>query len=115
VAEGNTVLVDVTATWCLTCKVNELAALGTSQVEARLARAQTIRMRADWSRPDPAIASYLHRFQRYGIPLDVVYGPNSPDGEALPELLTPGIVLAALDRASSTAQDRGPARTSDSR
>ena len=103
VAQGQTVLVDVTATWCLTCKVNDLGALGTDKVKARLARPGTVRMRADWSRPDPAVASYLQRFGRYGIPLDVVYGPARPDGEPLPELLTAGMVLDALDRASSTA------------
>ncbi|HEX4764927.1 MAG TPA: protein-disulfide reductase DsbD domain-containing protein [Lichenihabitans sp.] len=100
VAEGKTVLVDVTATWCLTCKVNELAALGRPEVAARLARPDTVRMRADWSRPDVAIAAYLKRFGRYGIPLDVVYGPARPEGEALPELLTPGVVLTALDNAA---------------
>ncbi len=101
VAEGKVVLVDVTATWCLTCKVNELAALGRPEVEARLAEPDTVRMRADWSRPDAAIAAYLQRFGRYGIPLDVVYGPAHPEGEALPELLTPSLVLEALDRASA--------------
>ena len=60
-------------------------------------------MRADWSRPDPSIAAYLHRFARYGIPMDVVYGPGRPTGEPLPELLTPGLVLQAIDRASAGA------------
>ena len=100
VAMGKTVLVDVTATWCLTCKVNEIAALGRPEVSARLARTDVIRMRADWSRPDPVIAAFLHRFARYGIPLDVVYGPMRPAGEPLPELLTPGVVLAAVALAS---------------
>ena len=103
VAEGKTVLVDVTATWCLTCKVNELAALGRPEVTARLDRRDIVRMRADWSRPDPSIAAYLHRFARYGIPMDVVYGPGRPTGEPLPELLTPGLVLQAIDRASAGA------------
>jgi suppressor for copper-sensitivity B len=103
VASGKTVLVDVTATWCLTCKVNDLAALENHDVASRLTAPGTIRMRADWSRPDPKIAAYLHSFARYGIPLDVVYGPGRPEGEALPEVLTPGTVLAALDRAAPRA------------
>ncbi len=103
VANGKTVLVDVTATWCLTCKVNELAALDSADVRGRLGRADTVRMRADWSRPNAAIEDYLHRFGRYGIPLDVVYGPGRPAGESLPELLTPAIVLEALDRASGVS------------
>jgi suppressor for copper-sensitivity B len=105
IAQGKTVLVDVTATWCLTCKVNELTVLGNAEVRSRLARPNIIRMRADWSRPDPSIASYLHGFARYGIPLDVVYGPQSPQGEALPEILTPGTLLQALNRVSGKSQD----------
>ena len=57
-------------------------------------------MQADWTRPDPAIAAFLRRFARYGIPFDVVFGPNAPEGKVLPELLTTGAVLSALDGAS---------------
>ena len=101
VARGGTVLVDVSAAWCLTCKVNEVAALDNAEVRGRLARPGTVMMRADWTRPDAGISRYLASFDRFGIPLDVVYGPGRPAGEALPELLTPGIVLAALDRAAA--------------
>ena len=101
VAEGKTVLVDVSASWWLTCKVNELAALKTAEVRARLMRPGTILMRADWSRPDPVVARYIQSFGRFGIPLDVVYGPRTPAGEPLPELLTPGTVLRALDRVAA--------------
>ena len=100
VAEGKTVLVDVTASWCLTCKVNDLTTLHRPALRERLAQPGVVRMRADWSRPDAAIAAYLKRFGRYGIPLDVVYGPGRPNGEALPELLTTAIVNGALDRAA---------------
>lgn len=100
IANGNTVLVDVSATWCLTCKVNDVRVLETAEVRSRLQQSHVIRMRADWSRPNPLIADYLHRFARYGIPFDVVYGPQRPDGEALPELLTTGLLLRAIDQAS---------------
>jgi len=108
VADGRTVLVDVSASWCLTCKVNELTALKTAEVRNRLSRPGTVVMRADWSRPDPAIARYIQGFGRYGIPLDVVYGPRRPAGEALSELLTARLVVEALDRASP-AGDHAPA------
>jgi suppressor for copper-sensitivity B len=103
VASGRTVLVDVTAAWCLTCKLNELSTLDAASVEKALRAAGTVRMRADWSRPDPAIAAYLQRYGRYGIPLDVIYGPRQPQGEALPELLAPAVLLQALGRAQPIA------------
>ena len=107
VSDGKTVLVDVSASWCLTCKVNELAALKTAEVRGRLSQPDTVTMRADWSRPDPSIALFIQGFARYGIPLDVVYGPGRPAGEALPELLTAGLVVDALDRASGSERRAG--------
>jgi suppressor for copper-sensitivity B len=68
-------------------------------------------MRADWTRPDPTVTAYLQSFGRYGVPLDVVYGPGAPAGIALPELLTPGAVMEAFRRAaSSPAGDREVAK-----
>jgi suppressor for copper-sensitivity B len=57
-------------------------------------------MRADWTRPDAAIAAYLRSFGRYGIPFYAVYGPRTPGGQPLPEILTAATVLEALDRAA---------------
>jgi suppressor for copper-sensitivity B len=111
IADGNTVLVDVTATWCLTCKVNELRVLENAEVRSRFQQLHVIRMRADWSRPNPLIANYLRRFGRYGIPFDVVYGPGRPQGEALPELLSTSALLHAIDRASVRDDNRKSAES----
>jgi suppressor for copper-sensitivity B len=100
VSGGGVVFVDVTAAWCLTCKANELAVLDRSPVADRLRSPEVIAMRADWTRPDPAITAYLQSFSRYGVPLDVVYGPGAPQGIALPELLTPEAVMDAFRRAA---------------
>ncbi len=105
VAQGRVVFVDVTADWCLTCQVNKAAVLEAGETAARLARGDVVAMRADWTRPDGTIAAYLASFGRYGIPFDAVYGPGAPVGIALPELLTQGAALAALERAGA-----GPAR-----
>lgn len=100
VRDGNIVFVDVTADWCLTCKVNERLVLDSASVQQALDRPKVIAMRADWTRPDPAIAAYLYRFKRYGIPFNAVYGPSAPGGLPLPELLTSGMVTHALAEAA---------------
>jgi len=102
VAAGKLVFVDVTAAWCLTCKVNEAAVLDRAPVAGRLAEPGVVAMRADWTRPEPRVTAYLQSFGRYGVPLDVVYGPARPDGEALPELLSMSAVLGAMGRAAGT-------------
>lgn len=107
VGHGRVVLVDVSAAWCLICKANELAVLDRAPVADHLRASHAVVMRADWTRPDPAITAYLQSFDRYGVPLDVVYGPGAPRGIALPALLTEDSVIDALKRAAST---RNPQR-----
>jgi suppressor for copper-sensitivity B len=99
VAAGKTVFVDVSAAWCLSCKVNEAAVLDREPVAGRLFASGVVAMRGDWTRPDPALTRYLESLGRYGIPFDAVYGPGRPEGETLPELLSADAVLRALDRA----------------
>jgi suppressor for copper-sensitivity B len=97
---GQVVFVNVTADWCLTCKVNERLVLDAAPVRAALDQKGVVAMRADWTRPDPAITAYLTRFNRYGIPFNAVYGPAAPGGVPLPELLTTSMVTAAIAQAT---------------
>ena len=103
VARRQVVFVDVSAAWCLTCKVNELTVLERAPVADKLHKPGVVAMRADWTRPDPAVTAYLQSFGRYGVPLDVVYGPEAPAGIALPELLTSGAVMDAFRRAAASS------------
>lgn len=100
VADGKVVMVDVSATWCLTCKLNEATVLDRAPVRNRLRAPGVVAMRADWSRPSSAITAYLQSFARYGVPMDVIYGPGAPHGVLLPELLTAAAVTDAMDRAA---------------
>ena len=99
VSTGEVVFVDVTADWCLTCKANKALVLDRGEVAAALAGDAVTPMRADWTRPDPAISRYLEANGRFGIPFNAVYGPGTPDGIVLPELLSSAAVLDALDAA----------------
>ncbi|WP_029010474.1 protein-disulfide reductase DsbD family protein [Azospirillum halopraeferens] len=110
VAQGRTVFVDVTADWCITCQANKKLVVERGAVARRLGPdGGVVAMRADWTKPDERIAAYLARHGRYGIPFNVVYGPGAPDGIALPELLSEGAVIDALDRAGATALAGGGA------
>ncbi len=108
VASGKVVLVDVTADWCITCKVNKATVLDSGAVAARLAGGGIVAMKADWTRPDQGIARYLASFDRYGVPFNVVYGPSAPAGIPLSELLSEDQTLSALDRAGGRAASGCP-------
>ena len=99
VAAGRTVFVDVTADWCLTCKVNKAAVLDLDAVRRALAGEGVTAMRGDWTRPDDAILRYLKANGRSGIPFNAVYGPGAPGGIVLSELLTERAVMDAIARA----------------
>ena len=99
VAAGNTVFVDVTADWCVTCKVNKALVLDTDAISKRLKQKNVVAMRADWTRPDPEITGFLQRFMRYGIPFNVVFGPQARQGIVLTELLRRDAVISALNGA----------------
>jgi len=100
VSQGKTVFIDVTADWCLTCKINKALVLAKGDILTRLGADNVVAMQADWTLPDENISAYLATFGRYAIPFNAVYGPGLPGGLALPELLTHDIVTEALDKAS---------------
>jgi suppressor for copper-sensitivity B len=100
ITQGNTVLVDVTADWCITCKVNKTLVFSKGTVTDLMDKNKVIAMQANWTLPDLVITKYLSSFGRYGIPFNVIYGPNSPQGIILPEILTKSIVISALKTAS---------------
>ena len=81
-------LVDVTADWCINCQVNKALVLDHGWVAEQLAAGKIVGLKADWTRPDPAIARYLASFGRYGIPFNAVYGPRAPQGLPLPPVLS---------------------------
>ncbi len=97
-AQGHPVFVDFTASWCLSCQVNERLILDRVDVEQRLRDSGATLLRADWTNQSPAITEALAALGRSGVPTYALY-PADPSAPAhvLPEVLTPGIVLDALN------------------
>jgi thiol:disulfide interchange protein len=95
IAEGKTVYVDFTATWCLTCQVNKKVAFGSDKVVDYFKNNNIVALKGDWTRRDPVITRELQKFGRSGVPTNIIYRPNG-SSRLLPEVLTPGVVLDAL-------------------
>jgi thiol:disulfide interchange protein DsbD len=88
--------VDFTASWCLSCQVNERVALSRAEVQQAFQSANVALLKADWTRQDPAITKALTALGRDGVPVYALYTPGQSTPELLPQVLTPGIVMDAL-------------------
>jgi thiol:disulfide interchange protein DsbD len=98
-AAGHPAFIDFTAAWCLSCQFNERAVLRSSDVESALRAHNFMLLKADWTNDDPAITQKLASLGRAGVPTYALY-PATADSapDVLPELLTKGLVLAAIER-----------------
>lgn len=100
VSEGKVVFVDVTADWCVTCKANKVGVLLQEPVYNQLTGDDVIAMQGDWTVPSDSVTAYLQSYNRYGVPFNIVFGPNAPEGIELPVILTSDVVMDAIKKAS---------------
>jgi thiol:disulfide interchange protein DsbD len=96
-------MVDFTASWCLSCQVNERVALNQPSVQKAFQEGNVALLKADWTRGDDAITQTLAALGRSGVPAYALYVPGARTPTLLPEALTPGIVLDALNKLPRTA------------
>ena len=94
-AQGQTVFVDFTAAWCVTCQYNKKTTLADVQVLAAFDAKNVRTLRADWTRRDPAITQALAQLGRNGVPVYAVYTSGKPP-VVLSELPSVQEVLSAL-------------------
>lgn len=93
-SEGTPVFINMTADWCITCKVNEKVAFGEAFEKALKTNGVTY-LKGDWTARDPEITALLQEFGRVGVPLYAIY-PREGEPELLPQILTPSGVVERL-------------------
>ena len=93
-AAGHPVFVYFTADWCLTCKVNETAAIDRDPVRQAFKAAGVKVVAGDWTNGDPAITRFLESRGRAGVPLYLWYEPGGAEPEELPQVLTPAMLIS---------------------
>lgn len=98
-SQGKRVFVDISADWCVTCKVNEHRVLNQPDIIAALSQPDVVALRGDWSQPSAFIADFLAKRNRYAIPFNAVYGPGLPEGEILSPLLDKRTLVTTLNNA----------------
>ena len=96
-AAGKPVFVDFTAAWCITCQLNKKTTLSNADVMADFAAKGVTRLRADWTRRDPAITLALESLGRSGVPVYVLY-KSGRTPVVMSEILSVGEMRAALGK-----------------
>jgi thiol:disulfide interchange protein len=100
--EGRPIFVYFTADWCVTCKVNEKAALADQDVARTFAEHEVAVLVGDWTRGDPAIGRFLEKHGRSGVPLYLYYPPRAAP-LMLPQILTPGRLTSLVSQENKGA------------
>jgi len=94
--EGRPIYVDFTARWCATCQANKKVVFRSSEVKKYFRDNKVALLKADWTNADPRITAELAKWNRSAVPFNLVYLPKASQPKALPEILTPSVVLDAL-------------------
>ena len=94
---GHPAFVYFTADWCLSCKVNEAAAINRSEVRSAFNKAGVQVFAGDWTNGDPVITRFLESQGRAGVPFYLWYQPGKPP-EQLPQVLTPAMLIERAQR-----------------
>ena len=105
--KGEPVFVDLTADWCITCKVNERVAINTNAVQNKATELGIAMLQGDWTNSDPDISALLEKHGRSGVPLYLMYpASKNASPEILPQILSQKMVLDAMDRALNITANR---------
>jgi thiol:disulfide interchange protein len=95
---GKPVFVNLTASWCVTCLVNERVALDTSAVRQAFAERGIVPLKGDWTSQNPEITQFMQQFGRSGVPLYLLYSGRGGEPVMLPQILTAPSVLDAIGK-----------------
>ncbi len=95
---GKPVFVNLTASWCVTCLINERVALDSSAVRQAFAERGIVPLKGDWTSQNPEITQFLQQFGRSGVPLYLLYSGRGGEPVMLPQILTAASVLDAIGK-----------------
>ena len=98
IQNNDIIFIDITADWCATCQFNKINVINSSIIQKTFKKNNVIKLRGDWTKPNKKIENFLHKHNRFGIPLNVMYNSSYPEGIVLSELLTTKEILEIINK-----------------
>jgi suppressor for copper-sensitivity B len=100
ISDGKIIILDITASWCPTCKINKFTTFDNMLVVNFMRKNNIIGMRADISKNSSSeIFTLMRMHSHYGIPFNIIYSKQYPQGIVLPTILLPNILISAIKKA----------------
>lgn len=96
--KGQNIFINMTADWCLTCKVNEALVFSQPEVLELLKSKNVHLLKGDWTKRDEDITRFLNQYSRVGVPFYVLFSEAHRDGQILPEVLTKSSFMDWINR-----------------
>ena len=106
VEQGGTVMLNISAPWCVTCKYNKVQTLNSKVVTDAMKQYNVHYIEVDLTKNDPQVLDYMKKYGRVGIPFTIVYGPRSTNGVVLSEIPNSKEVVSAIRVASGANRKR---------
>jgi len=95
-----TVMVDITADWCVNCKTLEATMMNTAEVRRLVARNGVVPLKADYTRMDPEVTRLLSAVKGGGVPVIAIYPAGKPNEPIVfRDGYTTSQILGALEKA----------------
>ena len=96
--QNNLIFVDFTADWCVTCKFNKFTTLENEDVIDYFLKNNVKLLRGDWTKKDEEILNFIKKYERFGVPVNIIYSDNMREGLVLPEILSKSIIIDNFER-----------------
>lgn len=92
------IFLDFTADWCVTCKFNKFTTLDNQDTINYFIKNEVKLLRGDWTTKDEKILKFIKKYERFGVPVNIIYSRNMKNGLVLPEILSSSIVIDNFER-----------------
>ena len=95
---NNLIFVDFTADWCVTCQFNKITTLDNKKVIRFFLENDVKLIRGDWTKKDEKILNFIKKYERFGVPVNIIYSKNMKEGFVLPEILSKSNIIDNFER-----------------